>query len=54
MFVKQAEKVSPDSPWGRHDCQEEEVVARVVLVLVVVELLSLNDGGIERTVDVGV
>ena len=52
QYVKKTEKVSADSPRGRHDCREEQVAARVVVVLVVVELLF--DGGIERTVDVGV
>jgi hypothetical protein len=32
MRVKQAEKVSANSPGGRRDCREEEEIALVVIV----------------------
>jgi len=43
QYIKQVEEVSADSPEGRRDCLEEEEIAFVVVVLVVVEIL-LNDG----------
>ena len=52
QYVKQTEKVSADSPGGRRDCREEEEIALVLVVLVVVELLL--DGGIQSSVDVEV
>ena len=33
QYVKQAEKVTADSPGGRRDCREEEEIALVVVVL---------------------
>ena len=48
--VEQAEKITSDSPGCCHDGRQEEEIALIVVVMVVIELLF--DGVIESSVDV--